>query len=93
MTAIDFQFRGVTFVLSAGRVAVRGPKNAELHAKLKAEIARRDPTARVSDKRAGECMSCGDPMLPGRGGQCFLCVCAMQRIVDARVSQSRQESA
>lgn len=81
MTALDFIAAGVTFTPKGAGIVVKGPQDANLRAQLRHEVSKRNPNARVSDKRAGECMSCGDPMLPGRGGQCAICRCAGAKMV------------
>lgn len=36
-------------------------------------------------KRSGECISCGDELEPHRGGQCWLCIAALQKALARRM--------
>jgi RNA polymerase-binding transcription factor DksA len=83
MTALDFIALGVVFTPTGGRTKVSGPQDPNLRAQLRHEISKREPHARVSSKRQGECQSCGDPMEPGRGGCCPLCNCAASKLAEA----------
>jgi hypothetical protein len=83
VTALDFIACGVVFTYRNARMSVRGPNDPELRSNLQAEIERRKtPSAVKCTSRVGTCQRCGDKLRHYRGGDCELCICAVQKQVD-----------
>lgn len=88
---LDAIAAGVRFTRSMtdGRVSAAGPKEFDLRAAVveRLEMVKTRFAGGPSmdgGKRWGQCDSCGGAMESHRGGNCWLCCCAMQKLRDQK---------